>query len=77
MYEVVKGSSTFNVANKSMNYSSAFVDMPVATTSGCCEKPDRNSDSQSLLAEKFNKIDVIDLLIFYLDLLGLPQQCSQ
>ncbi|KRY61855.1 hypothetical protein T11_7921, partial [Trichinella zimbabwensis] len=29
-----------------MNYSSAFVDMPVATTSGCCEKPDRNSDSQ-------------------------------
>ncbi|KRZ05547.1 hypothetical protein T11_15117 [Trichinella zimbabwensis] len=21
--------------------------MPVATTSGCCEKPDRNSDSQT------------------------------
>ncbi|KRZ64157.1 hypothetical protein T10_12654 [Trichinella papuae] len=46
MYEVVKGSSTFNVVNKSMNYLSAFVDMPAATTSGCCEKPDRNSDSQ-------------------------------
>ncbi|KRZ13646.1 hypothetical protein T11_518 [Trichinella zimbabwensis] len=22
--------------------------MPVATTSGCCEKPDRNSDSQTI-----------------------------
>ncbi|KRY78656.1 hypothetical protein T4A_8012 [Trichinella pseudospiralis] len=32
MYEVVKGSSTFNVVNKSINYSFTFVDMPVATT---------------------------------------------
>ncbi|KRX68205.1 hypothetical protein T09_3843 [Trichinella sp. T9] len=29
-----------------MSYSSVFVDMPVATTSACCEEPDRNSDTQ-------------------------------
>ncbi|KRX53670.1 hypothetical protein T09_9419 [Trichinella sp. T9] len=34
--------------------------------------------SISLLAEKFNKIDVIKLLIFlYWEVLGLTSQCSQ
>ncbi|KRX69673.1 hypothetical protein T06_16673 [Trichinella sp. T6] len=32
--------------DKSTNSQSAFVDMPVRTTSACCEKLDRNSDSQ-------------------------------
>ncbi|KRX63038.1 hypothetical protein T09_8984 [Trichinella sp. T9] len=33
-------------SDKSINSQSAFVDMPVRTTSACCEKLDRNSDSQ-------------------------------
>ncbi|KRY40253.1 hypothetical protein T01_11172 [Trichinella spiralis] len=33
-------------SDKSINSPSAFVDMPVQTTSACCEKLDRNSDSQ-------------------------------
>ncbi|XP_003375721.1 conserved hypothetical protein [Trichinella spiralis] len=31
---------------KLINSPSAFVDMSVWTTSACCEKPDKNSDSQ-------------------------------
>ncbi|KRY45504.1 hypothetical protein T03_6532 [Trichinella britovi] len=39
---------------------------------------DTKLSSISLLAEKFNKIDVINLLIFlYLEVLGLTSQCSQ
>ncbi|KRX77057.1 hypothetical protein T06_5680 [Trichinella sp. T6] len=39
---------------------------------------DTKLSSISPLAEKFNKIDVINLLIFlYLEVLGLTSQCSQ
>ncbi|KRY53010.1 hypothetical protein T03_3958 [Trichinella britovi] len=39
---------------------------------------DTKLSSISLLAEKFNKIDVINLLIFlYWEVLGLTSQCSQ
>ncbi|KRZ67660.1 hypothetical protein T10_3776 [Trichinella papuae] len=33
-------------SDKTINHSSAFVDMPVATRSACCERLDRSSDSQ-------------------------------
>ncbi|KAL1230106.1 Cytochrome c oxidase assembly factor 3 [Trichinella spiralis] len=47
--------STYSLAHKSINSSSAFADMPVPTTSACCEKPDKNSDSQAINTEsKFN-----------------------
>ncbi|KRX44286.1 hypothetical protein T03_4459 [Trichinella britovi] len=32
-------------SDKTINSQFAFVDMSVRTTSACCEKPDRNSDS--------------------------------
>ncbi|KRY38030.1 hypothetical protein T01_11020 [Trichinella spiralis] len=37
--------------DKLINSPSAFVDMPVRTTTACCLKPDRNSDSRSSVTE--------------------------
>ncbi|KRY20099.1 hypothetical protein T12_11455 [Trichinella patagoniensis] len=46
--DILRSKLTLNEesSDKSINSQSALVDMPVRTTSACCEKPDRNSDSQ-------------------------------
>ncbi|KRY56220.1 hypothetical protein T03_7213 [Trichinella britovi] len=44
----------------------------------CWGGPHPTLEKHSLLAEKFNKIDVINLLIsLYLEVLGLTSKCSQ
>ncbi|XP_003366762.1 conserved hypothetical protein [Trichinella spiralis] len=59
-------------SDKSINYQFAFVDMSVRTTSACCEKPDRNSDSQVIS----NWITAL-LLPYFNILRDPPNNCSR
>ncbi|KRZ35605.1 hypothetical protein T4C_2616 [Trichinella pseudospiralis] len=41
-------STSEEISDKLINYLFAPLDMPVATTLRCCEKPDRNGNSQDI-----------------------------